>query len=103
MSSHLAEPDVIKQSTVAVGSAGLLVGAILSGIYVLWALFIVSGLAQSLMDWVAALHFINPVYVVQHIDLSRLASLVLLTGALGYALGGLFALLCNRVNHPRIR
>jgi hypothetical protein len=71
-------------------------GLFLSGMYVLWTLFVVSGLAQSLMNVMATLHVIGPVYVVEQFDPSRVTVLLLVATALGHALGGFYAWLCKR-------
>jgi hypothetical protein len=93
-----AHSETVRQETVRVGNAGVVTGLFLSGLYLLWALFVVSGLAQSLMDFIADQHLIRPVYVIEQIDPSRLATLALLIALVGYAAGGAFAILWNRTN-----
>ncbi len=89
------------QRTVSVGSAGLVLGLLLGGLHLLWALLVASGAAQPLMDFIFWLHFIRPVYVIEGFDPLRAAGLVLLTAAIGYAIGSAFALLWNHVHHPQ--
>lgn len=90
-----------RQTTVSVSSAGLVLGLLLGGLHLLWALLVASGVAQPLMDFIFWLHFIWPVYVIEGFDPLRAAGLVLLTAAIGYAIGGAFALLWNRVHRPQ--
>jgi hypothetical protein len=88
----------VRQEGLAIANAGLITGSFLSGLYLLWALCVVSGLAQSLLDVISARHLIEPVYVVEQIDPSRLTVLVLLIALVGYGAGGAFAVLWNRTN-----
>lgn len=65
--------------------------------HLLWALVVGVGWAQPLMDVIFWLHFIQPVFVIEPFDLLRAGGLVLLTGTIGYAIGGAYALMCNHV------
>lgn len=95
MPRQVADGESVKQATVAVGSACLVSSLFLGGLYVLWALFVVSGVAQWLMNVVSKLHFIPPVYVIEDVHPLRAIALVLLSAAAGYAIGGAVALLWN--------
>ncbi len=98
MASELTGPEATKQGTVAVNSAGLIVAASLGGIYLLWALFVVSGFAQPLINFISGLHVIGPLYVIEEVDPLRAAGLVVLAGAIGYGIGGALAVLWNRAH-----
>lgn len=79
------------------GKAGLVLGTLIGGWHLLWALLVALGWAQPLIDFVFWLHFITPVYVVGAFAFGRAALLVALTAALGYAMGYCFGLLWNRL------
>ena len=73
----------------------------LGGFHLLWALLVVSGAAQPVMDFIFWLHFIRPVYVIEGFEPLRAAGLILLTTAVGYAIGGAFALLWNHIHRSQ--
>ncbi len=80
----------------SVNSAGLAMGALLSGSHLLWALFVASGLAQPVMDFVFWLHFIRSSWQIESFDLARAVGLIVSTSAIGYVVGAVFALGWNR-------
>ena len=85
-----------REATVTVASTGGVAALFLGGLYLLWAVSVVSGAAQSMMDIIARLHFIRPVYVIQELDPLHAFGMVLLSMMAGYAFGGAFAILWNR-------
>jgi len=70
-------------------SLGLALGSLLALWHVLWALLVFAGGAQWLLDTVFRLHMIAPPYVVTPFDFGTAATLVVVTGTIGYV-GGLF-------------
>ncbi len=86
----------VQRATVGASSAGFVSALFLGCLYLLWALFVVSGAAQLLMNFIFRLHFIRPIYVIQDIDPLRALCMVLLSVAGGYAFGSAFALMWNR-------
>jgi len=78
---------------------GVIIGALICGWHVLWALLVLFGWAQPLMDFVFCAHMINPVYVVKGFDLKAAATLVVITFIIGYAFGFVGALLWNKLHH----
>ncbi len=66
---------------------GLLFGALLGGIHLIWALMVFLGVAQMLMDFVFWAHMLHIPITVGPFDTSAAAVLVVMTYALGYALG----------------
>jgi hypothetical protein len=84
------------EGAISVNSAGLAIGSLLGGVHLLWALFVASGLAQPIMDFVFWLHFIRSGWQIESFDLARAAGLIVMTSAIGYATGAIFALFWNR-------
>jgi hypothetical protein len=73
-------------------------GFVLGGYHLLWAIIVATGWAQAFIDFILWLHFIKPVYVVETFSLGRAIGLVVVTAAIGYAMGCIFALLWNRMH-----
>jgi hypothetical protein len=90
------------RSVVSVQRAGMVTGLIFAGWHFLWSVLVASGLAQPPLDFVFWMHFIKPVYVVEAFEPVRAGILIVATGLVGYVIGGVFALLWNRLHrHPR--
>lgn len=85
------------EGPISINSTGLAMGALLGGMHFLWALFVASGLAQPVLDLVFWLHFIRSGWQIESFDLARAAGLVVLTSAIGYVVGAVFALVWNRL------
>jgi hypothetical protein len=77
--------------------AGLVLGALLGGWHLLWALLVALGVAQPLIDFLFWIHFIKPIYVIEPFAFRLAAILVLVTAAIGYVTGIALAMLWNRV------
>ena len=101
MISQVAGLEPQRHSTVGVNRAGLVLGLLLGGFHLLWALLVASGAAQPVMDFIFWLHFIRPVYVIEGFEPLRAAGLVLLTATIGYAIGSSFALLWNHLHRAQ--
>ncbi|MBV9346721.1 MAG: hypothetical protein JO245_01975 [Pseudolabrys sp.] len=78
--------------------AGLAFGGVFSLFHLGWAALIAAGLAQPAIDFILWLHMIKPFLIVEPFDLARAVGLVIVTGLIGYVLGGVFALLWNRLH-----
>jgi len=78
--------------------SGLVLGALLGGWHLLWAIIVAAGWGQSLIDFILWIHFLNPVFVVEPFSLGRAIVLVLVTAAIGYFIGLAGAVLWNRVH-----
>jgi hypothetical protein len=75
-----------------------LVGAgIMAGLHAAWAGLVASGYAQSLMDFIFRLHFIEPVYRIVAFDLQTAGLLIAVTGSLGALAGVLVGVIVNAV------
>jgi hypothetical protein len=79
----------------------MVLATIFGGWHLLWSLLVASGIAQALVDFIFWLHFVHPVYVIEGFDPPRAAGLVLLTAAIGYAVGAAFAFLWNHLLRAR--
>jgi hypothetical protein len=78
--------------------AGTVTGLVCAGWHFLWVALVASGAAQPLIDFVFWVHFIKPVYVVEPFEPLRALVLVVVTGAAAYGVGGIFALVWNRMH-----
>ena len=81
-------------------TAGLTVGALLGAWHLTWLVLVAVGLAQPLMDFLFWIHFIKPVYVIEPFEVLRAVLLIVVTSAIGYVTGTVFALLWNRLHRP---
>lgn len=81
--------------TLSVSRVGTVFALAIGGCHLLWAALVASGVAQSALDFVFWMHFINPPFAVVPFDWTRAIALVLITSALGYAAGAVIALLWN--------
>jgi len=75
--------------------AGLVLGLLVGGAHLAWALLVATGLAQPLLDVAFRLHFIRPPFTLDGFDPSVAAMLVGLTFAGGFGVGWLFAVVWN--------
>ena len=71
---------------------------LLGGWHLCWALFVATGAAQPLINFVFWLHFIKPVYVVGSFDLAIAFLLIAVSAALGFVVGFVFSVLWNKVH-----
>ena len=66
---------------------GLALGTFLGLCHALWAWLVLTGMAQSLMNWVFQLHFIQPPYTLLPFSLVTALTLIVVTFVTGYASG----------------
>ena len=78
--------------------SGLVLGALLGGWHLLWAIIVAAGWGQPLIDFIFWMHFLNPVFVVEPFSIGRAIVLVLVTAAIGYFIGLAGAVLWNRLH-----
>ncbi len=83
---------------ISLNKAGFVFGVLIGGWHLAWAILVAIGWAQALIAFIFWLHFIKPVYVIETFSIGRAAGLVVVTAAMGYAIGWLFALLWNRMH-----
>ena len=78
--------------------AGLVLGALLGGWHILWALLVAIGWAQPLINFVFWLHMIQPIYVIGPFRAGVAVLLIVVTSAIGYTLGFIFGVLWNGIH-----
>lgn len=66
---------------------GLTIGGLFGIVHLAWSILVAFGLAKPFLDFIFNLHMIEPVYIIQPFALSKAAGLVLVTAAIGYAVG----------------
>lgn len=77
---------------------GLLAGALLAGWHVLWALLVLLGWAQPIIDFTFWAHMINPIYVIKAFDPFAALTLFVITCFIGYVFGFVGAILWNKLH-----
>lgn len=69
----------------------LTVGVFVSGIHLGWIVLILTGFAQTLLNFVFWVHMLTVPYQITSFSLNQAITLILVTFATGYAMGWLFA------------
>lgn len=77
---------------------GLAFGAFLGLFHACWALLILFGWAQALMDWIFNLHMITPPYTIAPFSWGMALLLIVVTAVLGYIFGWVFAWIWNKLH-----
>ncbi len=78
--------------------AALVLAILLGSWHLVWAALVAAGWAQPLIDFIFWIHFIRPVYVVEKFDVGIALLLIGVTAAIGYVVGGCFAILWNKLH-----
>ena len=76
---------------------GIALGAFFGLMHVVWALVVYLGFAQTWLDFVLGLHFLENPFVVSAFDMQKAVMLVAVTAGVGYVLGFVFAKVWNLV------
>lgn len=76
---------------------GLALGVLLGGWHLVWAILVALGVAQPLLNWVYAIHFLNNPFIVGPFSLGTAVALVVVTFVVGYVVGWVFAYLWKTV------
>ena len=77
---------------------GLVVGAILGGIHVLWSILVALNWGQGLLDFILTLHMVHLAVIIGPFDFMMALELVLLTAGVGYLVGYAAAVVWNKVH-----
>ena len=74
---------------------GLVLASFTGISHFLWAWLVLTGMAQTVINWIFQLHFIQPAYLIMPFDLGVATTLVALTSAIGYLSGWILASIWN--------
>ena len=74
---------------------GLVFGTFLGTWHFVWAWLVLSGMAQSLMNWIFRLHFIEPPYTILPFNFGVAVTLILVTSTTGYLSGWVLGAIWN--------
>ena len=78
--------------------SGLVLGSLVGGWHLLWAIIVALGWGQSLVDFIFWVHFLKPVFVVEPFAIGRALVLIVVTSAIGYFVGLIGAVFWNRLH-----
>lgn len=79
---------------------GLVVGTLIAGWHLLWALLVLLRWAQPIIDFIFWAHMIQPIYVIKPFSISASLTLIVITTVVGYAFGFAGALVWNKLPRP---
>jgi hypothetical protein len=88
-------------STISPIKSGLVLGSVIGVWHLVWSLMVAVGWAQALIDFVFWMHFIKPVYVIEAFNPTTAIVLVVVTSAIGFVLGAVFAVFWNWFHNRR--
>ena len=74
---------------------GLLLGTFLGLWHFAWSWLVLSGMAQSLVNWLFRLHFIQPPYTISPFNLGVAVALIVITSVTGYLSGWVLGAIWN--------
>ncbi|OGG11842.1 hypothetical protein A2Z00_01535 [Candidatus Gottesmanbacteria bacterium RBG_13_45_10] len=74
---------------------GVIFGSFLGLFHLAWALMVALGFAQTILDWIYMLHFLNNPFRIAEFNVVTAATLVIFTAVVGYVVGWVFAMLWN--------
>lgn len=72
-------------------------GSVFGIFHAVWALLVVMGIAQPLLNWIFDLHMIENPYHVMSFDVGKAVMLVIFTFVVGYVVGLIFSMIWNIV------
>lgn len=75
--------------------AGAVIGSLLGGWHLLWAIVVAAGWGQQVLDFVLWLHFMKPSFVIDAFSPYRAVALIFITSAIGCGFGYVGALVWN--------
>lgn len=81
-----------------VGKTGVVLGVVLGGFHLGWAILVALGWAQPVIDFVFWMHFIKPIHVIEPFEVARAGMLVAMTAGMGFVMGSIFAVVWNALH-----
>jgi hypothetical protein len=78
---------------------GLVFAAVIGGWHLIWAILVLLGWAQPIIDFIFWAHMIQPVFVIKPFDPLAAVTLIIITAVIGYIFGFVGALIWNKL-HP---
>lgn len=78
--------------------AALTLGVLTGGFHLVWSLLVALSLAQPLLDFIFSIHMLVNPYQVTGFDVTKAGILIVITFAVGYGMGYIFASIWNRVH-----
>jgi hypothetical protein len=78
-------------------NTGLVLGAVFSFFHFVWGLLVVFGFAQTILDFIYSIHFLNNPFAVANFDFVKWITLIIVTFIVGYVVGYVFSLIWNKV------
>ena len=76
---------------------GLALGAFVGLLHIIWSLIVALGWAQALVQFKLSMHMVSVPITILPFDIGTAVALVIMAAIVGYVLGYLFAVVCNRV------
>lgn len=76
---------------------GLTLGLFFALIHLVWAVIVLAGIGQQLIDWIMPLHFIDAAYSVSNFSVGSAGLLVVLAFVGGYISGWVLGAIWNKV------
>ena len=78
-------------------TTGLVIGAMMGGMHLLWSLFVAAGWGQSVINFFFWMYFIKPIDLIEPFESARALTLVSVSCVIGFVLGSAAARLWNRI------
>ena len=77
---------------------GYTFGILLGGFHLVWALLVMSGMAQAIYNFILWAHMIHIPITIGPFEMSAALTLIVITTAIGYIMGYIGALVWNRMH-----
>lgn len=81
-----------------VGSTAMVFGVFMALVHLVWMLMVMFGVAQWYLNWILGLHLVSNPYKILPFNLVTAATLIVVTFAVGYVGGWIFAFIWNRLH-----
>lgn len=76
---------------------GVYCGLVIAFGHLVWAVLVMLGVGQMLLDFILAIHFLSNPYQVVSFNVGTAALLVVITGVIGYLVGYMATLVWNKM------